>query len=158
MSKRLYRSRENKMLFGVLGGIAEYLGTDPTLVRVLFVLLLLAMPGTAILLYFILAIVMPESPEEEVTLEKLPEKVDKLLKEADETLSNVGKRAPDEIERAQKEVIREDDRRVLAAIIIIIGLAIMVGNMNLLLPAWFSFKLVVAAVFVLFGLYLLVRG
>lgn len=158
MRKRLYRSRENRMFLGVLGGIAEYLETDPTIVRVLFVLLLLAMPGTAILLYFILALVMPESPEEVVTLEKIPEKVDRLFKEADEALSTIGKKAPEDIEKAQNEVIREDDRKVLAIIIILIGLAIILGNMNLLLPAWFSFKLVVAAVFVLFGLYLLARG
>ena len=58
--KRLYRSRENKMIFGVARGIADYFGIDPVLVRVLFVLLAL-LDGMGILLYFILALVMPAS-------------------------------------------------------------------------------------------------
>ncbi len=56
----LYRSRNQRMLAGVCGGIADWLGWDPTLVRVIFVLasiLSAAFPG--ILVYVILWIVMP---------------------------------------------------------------------------------------------------
>jgi len=60
MEKRIYRSKRNRMLFGVCGGFAEYFNVDPTLVRILFVILLLGSAGTAILLYLLLAIVMPE--------------------------------------------------------------------------------------------------
>lgn len=63
MEKRLYRSKRNRMLFGVCGGLAEYFNVDPTLVRILFIILLLGSVGTAILLYLLLAIVMPEEPE-----------------------------------------------------------------------------------------------
>ena len=63
MEKRIYRSKRNRMLFGVCGGFAEYFNVDPTLVRILFVILLLGSAGTAILLYLLLAIVMPEEPE-----------------------------------------------------------------------------------------------
>jgi len=63
MEKRLYRSRKNKMLFGVCGGLGEYFNVDPTLVRILFIILLLGSVGTAILLYLLLAIVIPEEPE-----------------------------------------------------------------------------------------------
>lgn len=57
----LQRSRDNRMIAGVCGGIAEWLGWDPTLVRILYVLvsvLSAAFPG--ILIYVILWIVMPE--------------------------------------------------------------------------------------------------
>ena len=61
-SKRLRKSK-NRMIAGVCGGIAEWLGWDPTLVRVLYVLVSIfsaAFPG--ILVYIILWIVMP-NPE-----------------------------------------------------------------------------------------------
>jgi len=57
MEKRLYRSRSDRMIFGVCGGLADYLAVDPVLVRVAFVLLGIA--GVGILLYLVLAIVVP---------------------------------------------------------------------------------------------------
>lgn len=59
----LYRSRRNRMIAGVCGGIAEWLGWSPTWVRVLYIvisILSIAFPG--ILVYFILWLVMPQSP------------------------------------------------------------------------------------------------
>jgi len=60
--RRLYRSRGDRMLAGVAGGLADYFGVDPTLVRLAFVLL--ALPGGApgILPYIVLALVVPEAP------------------------------------------------------------------------------------------------
>ncbi|NIT61059.1 MAG: PspC domain-containing protein, partial [Aliifodinibius sp.] len=40
MSRRLYRSRENRMIAGVCGGLGEYLGIDPIFVRIFFFVLL----------------------------------------------------------------------------------------------------------------------
>lgn len=60
MPAKLRKSRTDKMLAGVCGGIAEYLGWDATLVRILFALILVSSFGTAVLVYFILAIVMPD--------------------------------------------------------------------------------------------------
>ncbi|MGB7157040.1 MAG: PspC domain-containing protein [Tepidisphaeraceae bacterium] len=57
----LHRSRDNVMIAGVCGGLAEWLGWDPTLVRVLYVLVSIfsaAFPG--ILVYIILWAVMPQ--------------------------------------------------------------------------------------------------
>jgi phage shock protein C len=59
----LHRSRTNKMIAGVCGGLAESFGWDPTLVRVLYVLLSVlsaAFPG--ILVYLVLWVIAPESP------------------------------------------------------------------------------------------------
>lgn len=59
----LYRSRRYRILGGVCGGIAEWLGWSPTWVRILFVLISIlsaAFPG--IVVYIILWVVMPESP------------------------------------------------------------------------------------------------
>lgn len=61
MQKRLYRSRTEKMIGGVCGGVAAYFGIDPTLVRVLWVAVTL-FAGLGILLYLILWVVMPQEP------------------------------------------------------------------------------------------------
>jgi phage shock protein PspC (stress-responsive transcriptional regulator) len=60
-SKKLYRSRIDRKIAGVCGGLGEYFGIDPTLVRVLFVLGSIFVGG-ALLVYLILAIVIPEEP------------------------------------------------------------------------------------------------
>ena len=61
MDKRLYRSRSDRKIAGICGGIAEHFGWDPTLVRLGWVLLTL-MGGSGVLIYLILWLVMPESP------------------------------------------------------------------------------------------------
>ena len=60
-TRRLYRSRYDKQLAGVAGGMAEYLELDPTLVRVLWILSVF-LGGFTILLYVILAFIMPLAP------------------------------------------------------------------------------------------------
>ena len=56
--KKLYKSN-NRMLCGVCAGLAEYLGIDPTVVRLIWAAL--GLTGTGILLYIIAALVMPEN-------------------------------------------------------------------------------------------------
>ncbi|MFA6597193.1 MAG: PspC domain-containing protein [Ignavibacteriaceae bacterium] len=76
MTKRLYRSRTEKMIAGVAGGIAQYLDIDPVFVRIAFVALIF-FNGAGIIIYFISAIIIPkeeltgtsqpvEEPEEKV--------------------------------------------------------------------------------------------
>ena len=61
MRDRLYRSRDDRVLFGVCGGIADWLDLDPSLVRIVFALLVIT-GGVGLLLYIIMAIVVPEEP------------------------------------------------------------------------------------------------
>lgn len=60
--KRLYRSKTDRKLAGVCGGLGEYLGVDSTVVRVVFVIL--ALPGglPGVLPYLVLWLIMPEEP------------------------------------------------------------------------------------------------
>jgi len=58
--KRLYRSRKNRMLAGILGGIAEMLKVDATIIRVIYVILLVVSAFIPlVILYFILYFVIP---------------------------------------------------------------------------------------------------
>lgn len=61
--KRLYKSRNNKMICGVCAGIADYFNIDPSIVRVLRAVLALA-AGTGVLAYIACAIILPEGDTE----------------------------------------------------------------------------------------------
>jgi phage shock protein PspC (stress-responsive transcriptional regulator) len=64
MKKRLTKSKNERMLFGVCGGIGEYFGIDPTFIRLAFAAL--ALHGIGIVLYIILAIIMPSKEKFEM--------------------------------------------------------------------------------------------
>jgi phage shock protein PspC (stress-responsive transcriptional regulator) len=59
MGNRLYRSRDDRMIAGVAGGVAEYFDLDPSLVRIAWALLALV-GGFGVLLYIVMAIVVPD--------------------------------------------------------------------------------------------------
>ena len=58
-SKRLYRSTTDRHIAGVCGGLAQYLGLDPTIIRLIFVLATLA-GGPGLIAYIVLALVISE--------------------------------------------------------------------------------------------------
>ena len=61
--KRLYRSRKNRMIAGVCGGIGEYFDVDPTIIRLLWILFIFA-GGAGILAYIVAWVVVPERPDD----------------------------------------------------------------------------------------------
>ncbi|MDD3657150.1 MAG: PspC domain-containing protein [Atribacterota bacterium] len=63
MAKRLYRSRKNSIIGGVCGGIAEYFDIDPTLVRILTVLIVF-LGGAGVVAYIVAWIIIPQNPEQ----------------------------------------------------------------------------------------------
>jgi phage shock protein C len=60
-TRKLYRSKSNRKLAGVCGGLAQYFNVDATLIRVLFVLLAV-LGGSGILIYLALWIIVPQEP------------------------------------------------------------------------------------------------
>ena len=62
MEKKLTKSSTDKMLAGVLGGLGEYFGIDPTLVRIAYCLLSVFSAGfPGLLLYIIMALIVPKA-------------------------------------------------------------------------------------------------
>jgi len=60
--KRLYRSGKEKILGGVCGGIAEYFNVDPTIIRIIWILIVLGY-GAGIIAYIIAWIIIPKNPK-----------------------------------------------------------------------------------------------
>ncbi|MGN0162660.1 MAG: PspC domain-containing protein [Candidatus Ornithomonoglobus sp.] len=59
--KRLYKSRYDRKLFGVCGGIAEYFNVDSTWIRLAWAVLV-CLFGTGVLVYILAALILPDSP------------------------------------------------------------------------------------------------
>ena len=84
--KKLYRSNDDRWLAGVCGGLAKYFNVDPTLVRVIFVVLALVGLGGVIIYLVLWVIIPPEPTEEEQAI------IDKIIDEeiAEETAEAAG--------------------------------------------------------------------
>lgn len=63
MTDRLYRSRDDRMLAGVAGGLAHLMDADPSIVRIVWVLVTILSGGIALLVYIVMAVVVPEAPD-----------------------------------------------------------------------------------------------
>jgi phage shock protein C len=63
MADRLYRSRNDRMIAGVAGGLAEMWDADPALIRIVWALLVIFTGGVALLVYIVMAIVVPEADD-----------------------------------------------------------------------------------------------
>ena len=60
MEKKLFKSSRNKVLTGTCGGIGEYFGVDPTLIRLIFVVVTF-LGGSGVLIYIVAALVIPNA-------------------------------------------------------------------------------------------------
>lgn len=61
MKSKLYKSEDNRVLCGVCGGIGEYFGVDPTVIRIIWAVLAFV-AGGGLILYLIAAILIPREP------------------------------------------------------------------------------------------------
>jgi phage shock protein PspC (stress-responsive transcriptional regulator) len=102
--RRLYRIHEGAMIAGVCNGIAGYVNADPTLVRLAFVLLTLFW-GTGLLVYLVMAIVVPEafSPEEKAAASGVPSTAQEFIRRAKEGYYEAMKGFPDRKARREWE-------------------------------------------------------
>jgi phage shock protein PspC (stress-responsive transcriptional regulator) len=129
--KKLYRSRKDKVIAGVCGGIADYFNIDPVWIRLAAVLLVLA-DGVGIIFYILAWILVPQNPNQKDTKNTSAEEVVEKIK--------TGK------------VQKRNSTPVLGIIILIIGIGLLMKNIF----SWFKFSYVWPAGVIILGLYLLV--
>ncbi len=67
--KKLYKSRFDKKICGVCGGIAEYFNIDSTIIRLIWALASLASFGTGLVIYIIAALIIPENPNDSIVID-----------------------------------------------------------------------------------------
>jgi len=137
MEKRLYRSRSDRMIWGVCGGLAKYFDMDPTIIRVITVLSMF-LGSLGIWAYIILAIVVPledskaAEPKDVIkeNVEEMKESASELGRELRSTL------AGEEGESEEIAKIRHRRRNTLGIILIVLGILFLLGNFNIF--RWFN--------------------
>lgn len=135
---RLMRSESDKMISGVCGGIAAYLGVDSVFVRLAFLLLLFA-SGIGFLLYFVLMIIMPS----ESNLDQPSSKI------VQDNLDRLG----DDLGHGVRRVRTHPEGRTLAAVmLILLGLFLLFDNMG-----WLNSGIFWSLALIGFGAYLILR-
>lgn len=146
--KRLYRSKRDALLGGVCGGIAEHLGVDPTLVRVVFAVLAVA-SGIGVLIYFLLWLLVPQEGE-------APPGSREAVRVGAEEIADRAKEWGEEV-RAVVARREAGFAVVVAAILIFLGVSILLRNLGFWWAWWIRFDVLWPLVLIVIGLALLWR-
>ena len=156
MDKKLYRSSRDRVLFGVCGGIAEYFGIDPVIVRLLTVLF--AFTGSGVLFYIVAAVIMNEAPGYARDTQYYDYSGGQSPPDNSETYSSdfINTEKPQHEKQAYKQAGKRPGILIFGLILVAIGLFILAG---LVFPVLFrlSFKLIFAVVLVSLGIYFVVK-
>jgi phage shock protein C len=151
---RLYRSSTQRMLGGVCGGLGEYFAIDPTLVRIVYILVTVAtglLPGAG--LYVVLWLIVPsESSAGKSVRQSLRDNVDDMAQSA----RNIGDEVQASFRRNSMQDIRRVDPAILAGLLLVaIGVLFLLANFDLL--AWLHWARFWPLIIIIIGLVLLLR-
>lgn len=162
MAKRLYRSRTERFIAGVCGGLANYFNIDPVLMRVIFVVLAFA-SGVGIIAYIVLWII---TPVEGTAATKPDQIIKENIKDAGDTAAGIGERIREAVRPEQKaepgtgaaspkqEANPADRGRYVAGLILLaIGGIALLANLNLFW--WFAWARLWPIVLIIIGLVLI---
>ena len=152
--RRLYRSRSDRMISGVCGGLGQYFSIDPVIIRLAFVLVTLA-GGAGLLAYIILALVVPEEGAGATGQDALRQNAEGLRSDAETMTDNL---------RADATTMASDLRtgrnRELGGLILVgIGLYFIAHNLGLLdwLGWWFNWGTLWPLILIGLGVAILLR-
>ena len=142
------------MIWGVCGGLAEYFNIDPTIVRIIAVLLLLAR-GVGAIAYIILAIVVPEEKSQASTPK---DTVKENVAEITQTAREFGREVQATFAQEEKNPVTDNSTRkrphvIIGLIIIAVGILILLSNINMLW--WLNWGLVWAILIIIVGLLII---
>jgi len=131
MEKRLYRSRSDRMIWGVCGGLARYFDMDATIIRVIAVLSIF-LGSVGIWVYIILAIVVPlEDSKATEPKDAIKENVEEMKETASELGRELRSSLAREGEPSAVTERRHRRRNALGIVLIVIGILFLLGNFNL---------------------------
>jgi len=150
----LYRSNTNRVIFGVCGGLGEYFSIDPILFRLIFIVLIFC-GGAGIIIYIILALLIPSNPST-VHTENKSEPID--------VHSRIQELAAElrQLKRNHRGRRGGAFRLLLGLLVLIIGAGMLAQSLNLIPGFSFNFSSMFAyfwpVVIILLGLSIISRG
>lgn len=140
-AKKLYRSRTDRVIFGVCGGLGEYFEVDSLILRILFILLTFT-GGSGIIIYLILAIIIPDGDGQKLKGKEVKDAIG----EAQEKTQNLA----EEIKGNRSWI--KSAKNIIGLIIVFIGLNILFEQIFDFSPfAWINWGVVWALIIVLIG-------
>ena len=132
MEKRLYRSRSDRMIWGVCGGLAKYFDMDPTIIRAIAVLSIF-LGSVGIWAYIILAIVVPledsKATEPKGAIKENVEEMKETARELGHEIQSTLAGGEGESEEIVK--VRHRRRNTLGIILIVLGILFLLGSLNI---------------------------
>jgi len=154
MKARLTRSRKDRIIFGVCGGLAEYFGVDAVIIRLAFVIFTI-IEWHGILLYIILAIIIPEAEKEDMTEKQT---IDETVENLGEQLKISGEKLEEKVEEFSEELVTERPKRAmwLGAFMILLGLFFLFNRLGFLW--WLRGDIFLPLVLILLGAWLLISN
>ncbi len=163
MENRLYRSRSNRMIAGVCGGLAKYFNIDPVLIRLIFVLSLF-LGGVGFIAYIILAIVVPlEGTTAATPRDATRENIEEIKRTAEhfgeDVRSTFGQKSgippqttiPSSTTSGATD--RHGGRNAVGIIIILIGVFMLISTLG-----WFHWNFIAPAVLIIIGLIIILSA
>ena len=155
MEKRLYRSRTNRMIWGVCGGLGEYFNIDPTIVRLIAVLTVF-LSGFGIIAYIVLAVVVPL---ESTTSSQPKETIKENVQEMKETATAIGKEFQPTFSKEETTDAKSTDQyrhsvSVIGIVIIIIGIILMIASLTNFWR-WFQWAFIWPIILIIIGLLII---
>ncbi len=152
MERRLYRSRTDRMIWGVCGGLAKYFELDPTIFRVIFVVLAF-INGIGIIAYILMAMIVPL---EDSKAAKAKETIRENIEEMKESASELGEelRTTFSGKGGETEERNKRFRRTIFGIVLItLGVIFLLGSFDLFW--WFQWRYLWPLVLVAIGLVII---
>jgi phage shock protein C len=157
MEKRLYRSRSDRMIWGVCGGLAKHFNVDPTIIRIIAVLSIF-LNGLGVLAYIILAIVVPLESSKATTPE---DTIKENVEEMKEAASGLGREIRSTFvreESASEEATKAHhrSRNTIGIIIILIGVIFLLASFDLFW--WFRWTYLWPLILIAIGVLVIVSA
>ena len=149
MVTRLKKSGTDKIIDGVCGGIAEHFEVDPVIVRLAFVLFTF-INGFGVILYIILAIVMPGADKADMTPK---ETINENIQEIGDNLKRAGEGLEKKIDKFDEKQ-KPRNARWFGAILVLVGLFLLMDKLNLFW--WLNSDFLWPVVLILLGVWLLI--
>lgn len=144
MEKKLYRSKKNEVVAGVCGGIGEYFDVDPTIIRIIFIILTI-WGGAGIILYIIGMLVIPYEGQD---LKQSQERNKERAKEMGKKIEMAAHDIKDEVSKKSKN---RDGSVYLGLIIILLGIIFLLRKWF----SWFDFEYLWPLFLILIGILIL---
>lgn len=150
MTTRITKSKTDRVIDGVCGGLAEYFGIDSLLVRLVFVALIF-INGIGIILYIVLMIIMPKAQ----SIEQSPKET------IQENVREIGERVKEAGEGLGTAIAKNDEEKHphrtgwLGILLILIGIIFLLDSLNLI--RWLDKDLIWPIIIILVGGWLLIK-